>query len=734
MSDEHVEGDALLSWVASVDHKQVGLMYLGVSIFFLIVGGIEALLIRLQLAVPNNTLLSPETFNEVFTMHGTTMIFLVVMPILIGFGNYLVPLMIGAREVAFPRINAFGFWMLLFGGLLLYYSFLAGGAPAAGWFSYAPLSEQPYSTTPGMDYWALGLLLTGVGTVTAGLNFIVTIFKLRAPGLSMSRLPLFVWMMLVTSFLILFAMPALNAALIMLIVDRWFAGHFFSTSPVLWQHYFWSFGHPEVYIMALPGFGMISEVIPVFARKPIFGYGVVAMSSVAIAFLSYGVWVHHMFAVGLGTVPLVAFGATSMLIAVPTGIKIFNWMATMWGGRIRVNTAMLFAVAFLIQFTIGGLSGIIFAMVPLDWQLTDTYFVVAHFHYVLFGGTLFAIMAATYYWFPKMSGRLLNERLGRWNFWLLVLGFNLTFFVQHFLGLLGMPRRVYTYGEGHPYWTGLNLVSTHGAFLMAFAFAVMLWNIGWSLRHGELAGNNPWRAWTLEWATSSPPPEHNFEKVPPVRSRRPLWDLAHPDQGDFMHAEAAGREDGPRTGFLDLAQPQMFSIFFILSELTMFVFLIVAYALLHNAGEGGPRATTSLDVAKAGVFTVLLLASSVTLWMGERALHRGDRSALGRWLGASVVLGAIFLAGQGSEYMHLFADHVTIGANIFGTSFFTLTGVHGIHVLLGLVSLSVLLVLTWLGPTHQPTRNAVTAVSYYWHFVDVVWIGIFSLIYLGANL
>jgi cytochrome c oxidase subunit I len=534
--------ERLFSWVASVDHKQIGIMYLLTTLFFLGVGGVEALLMRVQLMVPHNHFLSPQAYAQIFTMHGTTMIFLVVMPMLIGFATYFVPLMIGARDMAFPRLNALSFWLLLFGGLLLYFSFLAGGAPAAGWFSYTPLSEPQYSSKVigGIDYWALGLLALGVGSVAAGINFIVTVLTLRTPGLDMNRLPLFVWMVFVNSFLIILALSVLNAALVMLLVDRQLDGLFFQTSAggsaLLWQHYFWGFGHPEVYIMVLPAFGILSEVIPVFSRKPIYGYEFVAASTVAIAILSFGVWAHHMFAVGLGYTMNGVFGAASLLIAVPTGVKIFNWIATMWGGAIRFTTAMLFAVAFLVLFTIGGLSGVAFAVVPIDWQTTDTYFVVAHMHYVLFGGTAFAMFAGAYYWFPKMTGRFLSEAWGRLHFWLMFIGFNLTFFVQHFLGLMGMPRRVYTYPD-LPDWGTLNMISTLGAFIMAAAVLIFVWNLAISLRRGVPAGDNPWEAWTLEWATTSPPPIDNFTEVPPVLSRRPLWDLAHPDDPDWQLAQ-----------------------------------------------------------------------------------------------------------------------------------------------------------------------------------------------------
>ncbi len=520
-----------LAWVSSVDHKEIGILYLVTSLVFFLVGGLEALVIRAQLARPGEHLVSPDTYNQIFTMHGTTMIFLVLVPLLLGFATYMVPLMIGARDMAFPRLNAFSYWVFLFGGLLLYFSFVAGGAPAAGWFSYAPLSEKAYSFGSGVDYWALGLLAVGTGTVAAGINLIVTILRLRVPGMSIRRLPLFVWMVLVNSFLIVLAMPALNAALVMLLLDRLLQAHFFNPatggSALMWQHYFWIFGHPEVYIMILPAFGIISEVIPVFSRKPIFGYEFLAGSTVAIGFLSFGVWVHHMFATGLGFPVYFVFAAGSLLIAVPTGSKIFNWIATMWGGSLRFTTSMLFAFAFLIEFTIGGLSGVSFAAIPVDWQVTDTYYVVAHLHYVLFGGTVLALLAGTYYWYPKMTGRLLDERLGKWHFWLTIIGFNVTFFVQHFAGLAGMSRRVYTYPD-RPWLAPLNLISSLGSVVLAVSVLVFLWNLVISRRRGRPAGDNPWQGWSLEWATSSPPPAHNFDLVPPVLGRRPLWDLAHP--------------------------------------------------------------------------------------------------------------------------------------------------------------------------------------------------------------
>jgi cytochrome c oxidase subunit 1/cytochrome c oxidase subunit I+III len=469
------------------------------------------------------------------------MIFFVVMPFLIGVGVYLLPLMIGARDMAFPRLNALSFWLFFFGGILLYYSFFTqSGAPDVGWFAYAPLSEKPFSLNKGPTYWALGLLASGIGSVASGLNNVVTILTMRTPGMTMRRIPLFVWMMLVTSLLLVFVIPIITAAFAMMLLDSILGATFFTPahggSAILWQHFFWGFGHPEVYILILPAFGIISEVIPVFSRKPIYGYEFVAASTVAIGLLSLGVWAHHMFAVGLGNVTNAFFSLASMLIAIPTGVKVLNWVATMWGGRINFATPMLFGTAFIIEFVVGGLTGVAIASVPIDWVVTDSYFIVAHFHYAIFGGSVFAIFAGVYYWFPKFTGRMLSETLGKWHFWLTVIGFNMTFFIQHFLGVMGMPRRTYTYYD-MPYWGSMNLISTIGAMILGLSVIVFVWNILVSLRNGRPAGDNPWNAWTLEWATTSPPPVENFELVPPVRGRRPLWDLAHPDMPDEPDAK-----------------------------------------------------------------------------------------------------------------------------------------------------------------------------------------------------
>ncbi len=522
------DDQGLLQWISTVDHKMIGIMYLLLALLFMLIGGVEALFMRIQLAEPLNHFMGPETYDQFFTMHGTTMIFLVAMPAVFGFSVYFTPLMIGANEMAFPRLNAFSLWITLLGGMLLYFSFLAGGAPDAGWFNYAPLNEKNYSINPGIDYYCMGLLLTGIGSVTTSLNIIVTVLHYRVKGMSLNKLPLFVWMVFVNSFLLIAAFPSLNAALSMLLLDRQFGAHFFNTanggSALLWQHLFWIFGHPEVYIVILPPFGILSEVFPVFSRKPIFGYSFVAASSVAIALLAFGVWAHHMFAVGLGNTVDAFFSASSMLIGIPTGVKVFNWIATMYGGKIKFTVSMMFAIAFLIEFTIGGLSGIAFAIVPIDWQLTDTYFVVAHLHYVFIGGTIFGILAGLFYWFPKMTGKFLDEKMGKWFFWLFVIGFNATFLVQHILGMIGMPRRVYTYPD-IPGYGALNMISTLGAFIMGGAVLLLGYMIKKSLKSGKKADNDPWDGFSLEWSTTSPPALKNFDELPVVHGRMPLWDL-----------------------------------------------------------------------------------------------------------------------------------------------------------------------------------------------------------------
>jgi cytochrome c oxidase subunit I len=537
--------ERLHGWVVTVDHKRLGILYILYSTFFLLVAGAEALLIRLQLAYPHNHVLSAQVYNRFFTMHGTTMVFLVGMPFLFGFANYIVPLQIGARDMAFPRLNAFSFWLTAFGGLLLYYSFLGGAglygvgnAPDVGWFAYAPLTARSFSPGHATDYWALALIVSGFGTLGTAINIVATVISMRCKGMTLMRMPLFTWLLLVVSMLTLVTITPLTAAQFMLLIDRYLGGHFFDTqaggSSLIWIHFFWIFGHPEVYVLVLPAFAIANEIIPVFCRKAIFGYPAMVAASVAIMFVSLSVWAHHMFTVGMTSVSNAFFTLSTMLVGVPTGIKIFNWIATLWGGRIRFTTPMLFCIAFLFQFLIAGLTGIMLSVSPWDWQLHNSYFVIAHFHYVLVGAVVFCIFGALYYWYPKATGHLMSETLGKWHFWLFTIGFHITFDTMHILGLLGMPRSIYTYQPDRG-WSFINLVVSIGGLVQGVAVLIFAYNFIVSYWRGEIAGDDPWDAWTLEWATSSPPPPYNFEELPEVHSRRPLWDLKHPDDPDWEY-------------------------------------------------------------------------------------------------------------------------------------------------------------------------------------------------------
>jgi cytochrome c oxidase subunit 1 len=536
------------SWFTTVDHKKIGIMYYVTALFFFIVGGIEALLIRVQLAQPNMSVLTADQYNQIFTMHGLTMIFFAVMPLGAAFFNYLLPLQVGARDVAFPRLNALSYWVFLAAGIYIYSGVLFGGLPDGGWFNYAPLSmtgPNPNNVLGAgspvdvhvsrMVLYSIGLQIAGIASLASSLNFIVTILNMRAPGMTLMRLPIFTWMMFITSFLILFAMPVIGVALWQLLFDVRYGTNFFNPAgggdPILWQHMFWIFGHPEVYILILPAFGIVSEILPVFSRKPLFGYTAMVFSGIAIAFLGWGVWAHHMFASGLGPIANSAFALSTMFIAVPTGVKIFNWLGTMWGGQIRMKTPLLFAVGLVGMFTIGGLSGVTHSIVPHDYQQTDTYYIVAHFHYVLFGGAIFGLFAGTYFWFPKVTGRILGEGLGKLHFALMFIGFNMTFGPMHILGLWGMPRRIYTYADGMG-WDFWNMFETVGAFVIALGILVFVVNVARSARSGELAGPDPWDARTIDWLTTSPPPAHNFDEIPVITARDEFWHRKYVGEGE----------------------------------------------------------------------------------------------------------------------------------------------------------------------------------------------------------
>ncbi|HVQ75757.1 MAG TPA: cytochrome c oxidase subunit I [Candidatus Binatia bacterium] len=577
----------LWSWITTVDHKRIGILYGTSAFIFFLIGGIEALIMRLQLAVPDNTLVGAQRFNELFTMHGTTMVFLAIMPLSAAFFNYMVPLMIGARDVAFPRLNSLSYWIFLAGALFLHASFLVGAVPDAGWFGYANLTSPQFAPGHHIDFWMLGLQILGIASMLAGFNFIVTIINMRAPGMTLMRMPVFIWMTLVVQFLVVLAFPAITVALILLMFDRFFGTMFYVPAgggdPLLWQHLFWIFGHPEVYILILPAMGIVSEVLPTFARKPLFGAPVVIYSGIMIGFFGFGVWSHHMFSVGLGPVADSAFSIATMLIAVPTGVKILNWIGTLWGGTVRFTAALYFSLGFIAMFTMGGLSGVMHAAPPVDLQQTDTYFVVAHFHYVLFGGSIFGLFSGMYYWWPKMFGRMLDERLGHVHFWLMLIGFNLTFFPMHYLGLIGMPRRIYTYAPdlGWNFW---NLVATIGSFVIALSIAVFIANVWKTHRSGAVAGPDPWDGRTLEWAIPSPPPVYNFAAIPTVHGRDELWLQKH---GDGHGGAPSPRPPVPRAediAAIHMPPPSYWPIVLAIAMTVMLAGLLISYTQVVVGG------------------------------------------------------------------------------------------------------------------------------------------------------
>ena len=567
------------SWITTVDHKRIGILY-GVTAFIMfMLGGVEALLMRVQLASADQDLISAEVYNQLFTMHGTTMIFLAIMPLGAAFFNFMVPLQIGARDVAFPRLNAFSYWTFLAGAIILNLSWFMGGAPNAGWFGYAPVTGIAYNPGHGIDFWILSLQVLGIASLAAAFNFIVTILNMRAPGMTLFRMPLFTWMTLLPSFLLILAFPVITVALIELMFDRFFGANFFvppaGANPILWQHLFWVFGHPEVYILILPAMGIISEILPTFSKKPLFGYPVVVLSGIIIAFMGWMVWSHHMFTVGLGPVANSVFAVTTMAIAIPTGVKVFNWVATLWKGSILLNTPMLFALGFIVTFTIGGISGVMHSMAASDAQQQDTYFIVAHLHYVLFGGSILALVAGIYYWFPKISGRMFNEKLGQLSFWLMFGGFNLTFFPMHFTGLDGMPRRIYTYGSEYG-WEFWNAFSTAGSVMLAISILVFLHNIVTSWRKGEPAGNDPWDARTLEWSIPSPPPEYNFLEIPTVRDRDDWWATKRRQVPSEMPAPVGGGSGEEEGHNIHLPQPSYWPI------VASIGLLVAGYGLIYS--------------------------------------------------------------------------------------------------------------------------------------------------------
>ncbi len=548
------EQSAIWSWLTTVDHKRIGVLYLFTALSFFVIGGLEAEVLRMQLQQPNGHVVSAELYNQLFTMHGTTMIFLAIMPLSAAFFNFLIPLQIGARDVAFPRLNAFSYWVYLFGGIFITLPILFNVAPNGGWFGYAPLTTKPFAPGLNIDFWVIGLQILGVSSLAAAFNFITTIINLRAPGMTLMRMPMFTWMSFVVQFLLILAFPVITIALVFLLLDRFFGTQFYEIAagadPLLWQHLFWIFGHPEVYILVLPAFGLVSEVLPTFSGKPLFGYPVMVYSGMLIGVLGFGVWAHHMFAVGMGPIGDSVFSLVTMLIAIPTGVKIFNWIATMAQGQVRLTTSMLFGIGLIALFTIGGISGVMHSSPPADLQQTDTYFIVAHFHYVLFGGSIMGIFAGIYLYFPKITGRLLDERLGKIHFWINFVGMNLTFFPMHFSGMLGMPRRIYTYDSGQG-WDTYNLESSIGAYILVLATGIFFYNFLRSRKRGEIAGPNPWDAGTLEWTIPSPPPEYNFAVLPTVTSRYPLW------EGDERDAESAriNSQEGKTAADLHIVMP-----------------------------------------------------------------------------------------------------------------------------------------------------------------------------------
>ncbi len=804
----------LLGRLSSVDHKIIGKRYLITAFAFLIVGGIDALLMRAQLAAPGQTLVTPEYYNQLFTMHGVSMIFLYALPMLSGFSNYLWPLMLGTRDMAFPRVNALSYWLFLAAGLFLYSSFLIGQAPDGGWFAYVPLTSHQYSPGINIDFYALGLIFLGISTSVGAINFIATLARLRAPGMSVNRMPIFVWGTITVSVAIVFAIPALTVDLIFLYFDRAFGMHFFDPGaggqPLLWQHLFWIFGHPWVYIIVLPAMGMVSDILPVFCRRPLVGYTYVALATVSTGIIGFGVWVHHMFATGLPLRSMSFFGAASLVIAIPSAVSVFAWLATIFHGRPQFKTPFLFMAGFIFLFVVGGVSGVMTAAIPFDWQLTDTYFIVAHIHYVLVGINVFPVIGAIYFWFPKITGRMMSERLGKWNFWVMIVGFNLAFFPMHLLGMMGMPRRIYTY-QAEFGWGPLNLLVSIGALIFAIGVLLVLINVWMSLVRGAPAGDNPWDAPTLEWSTTSPPPVYNFAVIPTIRSRHPLWEdrlgetgLSEIYRGPLLirgrettetsplDAETRAVLKMPGDSYWPLALTVALTIFFyglllhawwvaaaaaagslfccaawlwpsdaeqnrpagtssdteteltvgdssrssvggwgmtllVVNEAMFFAYLIFSYFYLSSQSSHAWPPTGLPDLKLVIPNTFILIASSLTAWWGTRGLESDNRNRLRIGLGLSILLGIAFLAIQAKEFS---SKTFRPDDSAYASSFFTITGFHGAHVLIGLLMLMTILVRVFRGHFRSDSHLAVSNAVFYWHFVDVVWLVVLASLYL----
>ena len=611
------EQTGVWSWITTVDHKRIGQLYFYSALSFFMLGGIEALIMRIQLQGPNGQVVSAQTFNQLFTMHGTTMIFLAIMPLSAAFFNYLIPLQIGARDVAFPRLNAFSYWIFILGALFMNFSWLVGMAPNGGWFGYTPLTTRQFSMDLSIDFWMLGLQILGISSLAAAFNFLTTIINMRAPGMTLMRMPIFTWMSFVVQFLLVLAFPVITIALVFLMFDRVFGTNFYNATngadPLLWQHLFWVFGHPEVYILILPAFGLVSEVLPTFSRKPLFGYPVMVYSGILIGILGFGVWAHHMFVVGMGPIPDTVFALSTMLIAIPTGVKIFNWLATMWGGKIRFTTSMLFAIALVFLFTIGGISGVMHSSPPADTQQSDTYFIVAHFHYVLFGGSMMGIFAGIYFYFPKMTGRLMSEAAGKLHFWLMFIGMNLTFMPMHWAGMLGMPRRVYRYDADQGYDL-FNAMSSYGSYILAIGMVVFAVNLLRSLKHGAPAGNDPWGGATLEWELPSPPPDYNFAVLPHVTSRHPLWDAKAGRHSDEYRANAQPPVKSAKALGIPMPLPTWKPAFCAVSIVVFFIGIMLRSAA-HARELAGEQNVSMMVPLIVMVLGGLLTAVSLFMWL-----------------------------------------------------------------------------------------------------------------------